>query len=169
VGPTKTGQSDAGCSGCGHKFQDAFDSNERSVRDPPWSSFRTTVHIEVYRVRCPDCGVKIEKVPLLPSKAPFSERLEDAVGRACESASARQVTRRFGLADSTVHAIDLRYLERWDAKRRRPALRQMGVDEIHIGEKQKFLTVVCNLETAEPCGSGGSGRKRHWMNSSVRS
>jgi hypothetical protein len=29
-------------------------------------------------------------------------------------------------------------------------LRQMGVDEIHIGKKQKFLTVVCNLETGEP-------------------
>ena len=26
----------------------------------------------------------------------------------------------------------------------------MGVDEIHIGKKQKFLTVVCNLETGEP-------------------
>jgi transposase len=53
-----------------------------------------------------------------------------------------------------VRAIDLRYLERWAAKRRRPALRQMGVDEIHMGKKQKFLTVVCNLETAEPLWFG---------------
>jgi len=44
-------------------------------------------------VKCPDCGVKVEKVPLLPSKAPFSKRFEDAVGQACESASARQVAR----------------------------------------------------------------------------
>jgi hypothetical protein len=33
--------------------------------------------IELYRVRCPDCGVKAAKVPLLSSKAPFSERFED--------------------------------------------------------------------------------------------
>src|SRR5438045_494381 len=26
----------------------------------------------------------------------------------------------------------------------------MGVDEIYLGKKQKFLTVVCNLETGEP-------------------
>ena len=26
----------------------------------------------------------------------------------------------------------------------------MGVDEIHLGKKQKFLTVVSNLETGEP-------------------
>ena len=47
-------------------------------------------------MKCPDCGVKVEKVPLLPSKAPFSKRFEDAVGQACESASARQVARRMG-------------------------------------------------------------------------
>jgi transposase len=28
------------------------------------------------------------------------------------------------------------------------------VDEIHMGKKQKFLTVVCNLETAEPLWFG---------------
>jgi len=155
----KRGNRKLECSGCGRKFTAAYDSNERAVRDLPWSEFRTTVHIEVYRVKCPECGVKVEKVPLLPSKAPFSKRFEDAVGQACESASARQVARRCGLAESTVRAIDLRYLERWAAGRRKPALRQMGVDEIHIGKKQKFLTVVCNLQTAEPLWFGRERKK----------
>ena len=57
----------------------------------------------------------MEKVDQLPSKAPFSKRFEEAVGEACESASARRVAKRFGLAESTVRAIDLRYLERWSA------------------------------------------------------
>jgi transposase len=155
----KRGNRKLECSGCGRKFQDACDSSERAVRDLPWSEFKTTVHIEVYRVKCPACGVKIEKVPLLPSKAPFSKRFEDAVGQACEGASARQVARRFGLAESTTRAIDLRYLERWAAARRKPALRQMGVDEIHLGKKQKFLTVVCNLETGEPLWFGRERKK----------
>ncbi len=147
------------CSGCGRKFREIYDSSERVVRDLPWGEFQTTVFIEVYRVKCPDCGVKREKVPQLPSKAPFSKRFEEAVGRACESAPARQVGRQFGLAASTVRAIDLRYLERWDAARRKPALRQMGVDEIHLGKKAKFLTVVCNLETAEPLWFGRERKK----------
>ena len=108
----------------------------------------------MYRLKCPDCGLKAEKVAHLPSKAPFSKRFEDAVGQACESAAARRVARQFGLAASTVRAIDLRYLERWAATRRQPVLRQMGVDEIHLGKKQKFLTVVSNLETAEPLWFG---------------
>jgi hypothetical protein len=91
------------------------------------------VVIELYRVRCPDCGIKAEKVALLPSKAPFSKRFEEAVGQACESAPVRRVARQFGLAASTVRAIDLRYLERWAQGRRRPALRQMRVDEIYLG------------------------------------
>jgi transposase len=147
------------CSGCGRKFAQIYDTGERAVRDLPWSGFRATVFVEVYRVRCPDCGVKREKVPLLPGKAPFSKRFEDAVGLACEMASARQVARQFGLAASTVRAIDLRYLERWNASRRTPALRQMGVDEIYLGKKQKFLSVVSNLETGEPLWFGRERKK----------
>lgn len=147
------------CSGCGRQFSDIYDTSERAVRDLPWSGFTATVFVEVYRVRCPDCGVKREKVPLLPSKAPFSKRFEDAVGLACEMASARQVGRQFGLPASTVRAIDVRYLERWNAARRKPALRQMGVDEIYLGKKQKFLSVVSNLETGEPLWFGQERKK----------
>jgi transposase len=155
----KRGNRKLECSGCGRKFAHPYDSRERAVRDLPWSEFRTTVHIEVYRVKCPACGVKIEKVPLLPSKAPYSKRFEDAVGQACESAAARQVARRMGLAESTVRAIDLRYLERWEARRRQPPLRQMGIDELYRGKKDKFLTVVCNLETGEPLWFGKERKK----------
>jgi transposase len=148
------------CSGCGRKLSDAYDSYEREVRDLPCFEFRTTVVIELYRVRCPDCGVKTEKVPQLPSKAPFSKRFEEAVGLACESAAVRRVARQFGLASSTVRAIDVRYLSRWSEERRKPALRQMGVDEIYLGKKQKFLTVVSNLETGEPLWFGRERKKQ---------
>jgi transposase len=142
------------CSGCGRKLSQVHDMYEREVRDLPCFEYRTTVVIELHRVRCPDCGIKTEKVPQLPGKAPFSKRFEEAVGLACESAAVRRVARQFGLAASTVRAIDLRYLKRWAEARSKPALRQMGIDEIHLGKKQKFLTVVSNLETGEPLWFG---------------
>ena len=147
------------CSGCGRKIDELADATEREVRDLPCFEYRTTVVIELYRVRCPNCGLKIEKVDQLPSKAPFSKRFEEAVGQACESASARRVAKQFGLAESTVRAIDLRYLERWSAGRRKPALRQMGVDEIYLGKSTKFVTVVSNLETGEPVWFGQDRKK----------
>jgi len=149
------------CSRCGQHVPAGtiHEVCEREVRDLPCFEYTTTVVVETYRVRCPRCGIRAEKVAQLPSKAPYSKRFEEAVGQACESAAARQVARRMGLAGSTVRAIDLRYLERWEARRRKPALRQMGVDELYRGKKGKFLTVVCNLETAEPLWFGRERKK----------
>ena len=92
------------CSGCGHRVEQMHEVYERAVRDLSCFEFHTTVLVELYRVRCPDCGIKVERVEQLPSKAPFSKRFEELVGQACESAAARQVARRFGLATSTVLA-----------------------------------------------------------------
>jgi transposase len=142
------------CSGCGGRCTKIEDIRQREVRDLPWRKYQTIVVVEFYRIRCPQCGLKVETVPQLPSKAPFSKDFEDAVGLACESAAARQVARQFGLAAGTVRAIDQRYLKRWAKSRRRPVLRQMGVDEIYLGKSQKFLTVVSNLETGEPLWFG---------------
>ena len=121
--------------------------------------------VELYRVRCPDCGVKTEKVPLLPSKAPFSERFEDAVGQSCESATDCRVSKQFGRSATTVHALDQRYLGRWAQSRCKPARRQMGVDEIYLGKNQKFITVVSNLRPVSPSGPSRSARRRHSMSS----
>jgi hypothetical protein len=101
---------------------------EREVRESPCLECLTTVTFELYRLRCPRCGVKAEKVPLLPSRAPFSKRFEDAIGLACESAAARRVALQFGLSTDTMRAIYLCYLQRWSESRRKSALRNMGVD-----------------------------------------
>ena len=110
------------CGGCGRRLHRVHDVREREIRDLPWSVYRATVVVEVHRLRCPECGVRVEKIEQLPSKAPFSKRFEEAVGQACESAAARQVARHMHMAASTVRAIDLRYLERWAATRRAPPL-----------------------------------------------
>ena len=149
------------CSGCmKHVSAKAIhEVCERSVRDLACFQYTTTVMVEFFRVRCPRCGIKVERVVQMPGKAPFSKRFEEEIGQACESAAARQVARRMRLAQSTVRAIDLRYLERWEAGRRLPPLRQLGVDEIYRGKKGKFLTVVSNLETGEPLWFGPARKK----------
>jgi len=64
----KSGDRKLVCSGCGRKLAKAYDTYEREVRDLLCFEFRTTVVVDLYRVRCPDCGVKAEKVQQLPSK-----------------------------------------------------------------------------------------------------
>ena len=162
MGATQVGNQKLLCGGCGQRVHDIREIYEREVRDLPWGEYQVTVVIELYRVNCERCGVKVEKVAMLPSKAPFSKRLEDLLGQACESAAVRRVAHQFHLPERTVRAIDVRYLARWAERRRKPALRQMGVDEIYLGKSQKFLTVVSNLETGEPLWFG-EGRKQETL------
>jgi hypothetical protein len=54
----------------------------------------------LYRVDCPDCGVKAEKIEALPSQARFRQRFEAVVGQACETAPVRRVARQFALPSS---------------------------------------------------------------------
>jgi transposase len=155
----KRGNQSLRCPGCGRRVREIHEVIERRARDLPCFEYTATVVAELYRLRCPDCGVKTEQMPQLPSKAPYTKRFEDSVGRACESAAAAQIARRMGLAESTVRGIDLRYLERCEAHRRKPVLRQIGVDEIYQGKKDKFLTVVCDLQTGEPLWFGRERKK----------
>lgn len=118
------------CSGCGRKLTDAHNYYQREVRDLPLGKYRTTVIIELYRVCCPQCGYGSRRFRNGWAKRRSAKNLKDAVGLARESAAVRQVARQFGLVASTVRAIDLRYLQRWSATRRKERLEQLGVDEI---------------------------------------
>src|ERR1700686_4213189 len=56
------------CPSGGGRVEDTHEVYERGVRDLPCFEFQTTVIIELYRIRCPDCGVKAERIEPLPSK-----------------------------------------------------------------------------------------------------
>ena len=45
-----------------------YEVREREIRDLPWSVYRATVVVEVHRLRCPGCGVRVEKIEQLPQK-----------------------------------------------------------------------------------------------------
>jgi len=84
--------------------------NEREVGDLPWSEYLTTVVIELYRVGCPEWGLRRRKYRCCPVRRRLAGAFEEAVGQACESTPLRRVAQQFGLVASTVRAIDLRYL-----------------------------------------------------------
>ena len=55
------------CSGCGRTVVEIAEVSEREVRDLSCFEYRTTVVVELYRLRCPDCGIKTEKIACQPS------------------------------------------------------------------------------------------------------
>jgi hypothetical protein len=71
------------CSGCRQPVPASriHEVCEREVRDLPCFEDSTTVVVEIYRLKCPRCGIRAEKVGRLPSMAPYSQRFEEAVGQ----------------------------------------------------------------------------------------
>jgi transposase len=58
--------------------------------------------------------------------------------------------------------MDKRVLRRWATERPRKPLRYLGVDEIYLGQRDKFLTVVSDLDRGEPIWAGPE-RKRETL------
>ena len=106
----KRGNRKLECSGCGRRTRDIAEVCEREVRDLPWSEFPTRVVIELYRVRCPECRIREEKVLLLPGKPRSVSALRKRWDKPVRVLPYDEWPRQFGLAASTVLAIDLRCL-----------------------------------------------------------
>jgi transposase len=150
------------CSGCGISVRDVHSWTERRVRDLPWGTWQVWLMLEVHRVRCRRCGVRTERLSFVEGKAHCTTRLAEAVAQACEAAPVSRVAAQWGLAPATVRRMDHRVLRRWAAGRPRPPLRYLGVDEIYLGKRDKFLTVVSDLERGEPLWVGRE-RKRETL------
>jgi hypothetical protein len=95
---------------------------------------------------------------LLPSKKPFSERFEGAVGQSSRSTKASRVPQRFGLAANPVLAIDQRNLGQRIQARRKLALRHMGVDKDFLGKKKKLIRwrTIWTPFTSRPADTGNT-------------
>ena len=150
------------CAGCGIGTRYLRDWKERRVRDLPWGPWQVWLVVEVHRVVCRRCGVRTERLPFLAGKAPRTARLDAAIARDCEAAPVSRVAARWGLAPATVRRLDKRALQGWAAGRTREPVRSLGVDEIFLGKKDKFLTVVSDLEAGEPLWMG-QDRKRETL------
>ena len=150
------------CGGCGISIRDVHRWSERRGRDLPWGTWQVWRVLEVHRVRCPRCGVRTERLPFVTGKAPYTTRLEAAIARDCEAAPVSRVARAWQMPPETVRRVDKRVRRRWAAGRPRTPLRFLGVDEIYLGRRDKFLTIVSDLETGEPLWAGRD-RKRETL------
>lgn len=146
------------CSGCGIECRSVHDARERAVRDLPWGTWTVSLVLDVHRVKCRRCGVKVESLGFVEGKHPYTRRFAQAVARDCEDAAVTRVASKWKLSPQTVRRIDKRALLSWKQRRKRRALRYMGVDEL-FWRKGKCLTVVSDLERGEPIWAGPERKK----------
>jgi transposase len=132
------------CSGCGETKKRIHDVKPaREWRHLDAWKVPTFVRASVRRVRCRNCGVRVEQVPWARTRSRFTHEFEAEVLSRARDTSISGVCRQLGVHWTSV----MRLIERWvhesaEQQFKKP-LRFIGVDEVSYGRGQnKYLTIV---------------------------
>ena len=154
------------CPCCGSKQTTVHPTNEiRQVRGVPIGLKKTIICVQVRRIRCLDCGsFARERIDFCPdTNVSYTKWLAKYVLALRAHMSISAVAEFTGLHWDTVKTIEKRYLARKYAKVPFRDVRRLGIDEVYLGRKFGFITVVRNLESGAVLfvgkGKGGDALK----------
>ena len=141
------GRRRAACSSCGQLCRQVHDRAWRRWRHLDLAGNRCLVEYELRRVRCPDCGVRVEAVPWARPRARHTRDFEDLVAFMAQQMAKTPITTLLRIGWDTVGAIVERVVaDRLDVERLQ-GLVMIGVDEISYRRGQRYLTQVCDHRT----------------------
>ena len=134
------------CSRCGQLCATTHDTVLCRWRHLDLGAQRCYVVAALRRVKCPDCGVRVEAVPW--ARGPrFTRDFEDVVAFLAQQMAKAPIARLMRIAWDTVGAIvDRVVAERLDPGRL-DGLRMVGVDEVSYRKRHRYLTVVADHES----------------------
>jgi transposase len=134
------------CSCCG-KTASGYDvlAVRRFEFIPIWG-YAVMLLYDMRRVQCRQCGVKVEQVPWAIGKHALTKAYMLYLAHWARKLSWKETALSFGTTwDQACHAVE--YVVQWGLEHRElGTLRAIGVDEIHIGQSHKFLTLVYQIE-----------------------
>jgi transposase len=130
------------CSGCGKTCDRYHDWSERWIRDLPLLDAQTQLLVQRFRVECPACGPKLERLAWLDRYERMTTRLADSVARLCKILPIKHVSEWYGLHWSTVKRIDKAYLQRTLGPPEVSGVEVIAMDEFAIQKGHRYATVV---------------------------
>jgi transposase len=134
------------CSGCGQLCAATHDTQVCRWRHLDLGAQRCWLVCRLRRVKCADCGVRLEAVPWARG-ARFTRDFEDVVAFLAQQMAKTPIAALMRIDWETVGRIVERVVaERLDA-RRLQGLRLIGVDEVSYRRRHRYLTVVADHET----------------------
>ena len=148
------------CSGCGQRVEPIHSYHVRRVRDLSLAQARVDLDIPHRKVRCPDCGIRIEAHVFLDPFRRSTRRFEQAVEDLCRYLPIKQVAEHFGLSWHTVKEIDKRRLLREVGTPCYDGLRLLAIDEISVHKGHRYMTTVLDFETGRLVWMGEDRSKK---------
>ena len=156
------------CPICGSGDVQSRGSVHRTLMLLPTGLHKNYAELDIPRVYCPKCD-KLRQIRLgfAEEFRSHSKAFERYVRDLCGFMTINDVARHLDVPWSTVKEIHKRHL---DKKYRTPSLRKLtsiAIDEIYLGKKHKYLTIVLNLENGAVVfigkGKGSDALEPFWV------
>jgi transposase len=155
------------CSCCGSRKVSKRGGTWRRFLAPGFALKRIVIRLAVQRVECHVCNaVRQVKVGFAEENRRFIRQFERCVLDLSSHMTIQDVAEHFGVSWDVVKNIQKRYLKRKFSCPRLKGLRRIAIDEIYVGKKRKFLTIVLDLETGAVVfvgeGKGAAALEPFW-------
>jgi len=135
------------CPECGKGCMLYDQRQERQWRHLDTMQFRTLLHCQIPRVKCPDHGVKSVEVPWAERNSRFTalfERLAIEMLLGCQNQT--KAKGLLHLSWDEVHHIQEKAVERGLSRRSLEEVKYIGVDEKSFLKGHQYVTVMSDLE-----------------------
>jgi transposase len=134
------------CGRCGRKaVHRRGRMRERRWRDLFVLGYPLVIVYAPYRVSCPRCGVRVERVPWAPRWGRFTKPLGCAVAELARRMNWRDVARYFRLDWKTVLAVVRWAVDYGLRKRELKTLHYLGIDEVSRRKGHYYLSLFYDL------------------------
>ena len=130
------------CSECGEVCPSYDRDRGRRWRHLDLAGMTLHLRYDTRRVKCPHCGVKVERVPWAETSSWFTRPFEDHVGYLAQRCDKTTVSDMMRVAWSTVGAIVQRVVARRQRGDALDGLTHIGVDELSYRRHHEYITVV---------------------------
>ena len=135
------------CSCCGQIVLVRHDTASRRWRHLDLGGVRCFVEARLRRVRCPDCGVRVEAVPFARPGARHTRAFDQLVCAFAQQLAKTSLTRLLRIGWRTVGRICARVLRDRLTPARFDGLRRIGIDEVSYRRGHRYLTLVLDQDT----------------------
>jgi transposase len=148
------------CSLCGSRHVIRYGQTTRTFKMLPVGNKNVELVVHIPRLFCHNCGV-IRQVALkfADPKKHYTHSLERYVIDLCRVMTIADVADLTGLTWDTVKEIDKGYLKEKYQSVSLKDVRYIAIDEVYLGRKRKFITIVMDLESGRVIHIGkGKGK-----------
>lgn len=155
------------CPACGSAHVHINEWCPRRWRTLPIGSKAVWIEMDVPRVKCQNCGAKRRvKLKFAEPKRQYTKSFERYVMELLQYMTPQDVSFHLDISWDVANDIQKRRLGKRFARPKLKKIKQIAIDEIHLGKQHKFLTLVLDLDSGAVVfvgeGKGADALKPFW-------